>query len=319
MDFIISLKSNFLAIGQIFVLGSFGFYVLRRGILGECCLRTLSNLVLDVTLPCFIFTNILANFHLVRGEAWYMFPLYCLGLFAISGTLGALALGLNRGIKTRGEFLSLVTFQNSGFLPIIIVNAVAPPEIAARMFIYIFLFILVFTPVLFSLAQSMFGQKGVAVNWKDLFNPASVTTVVALAMALPGLQNVVPDILFEPLKLVGAATIPLSMIVVGGIVMINFSGNTSFPFGYVLQVGVVKLLLVPLAVFGLVLLLPLPPEAKFLVLLQAMMPSGIMLPLLARKYQGDYTLVGQSLFGVTLMSLFTVPLLLSLFGAVPGG
>jgi predicted permease len=83
LDVLPAIQTNFLAIAQIFILGCFGFYVLRRGILGECCLRTLSDLTLDVTLPCFVFTSILDNFESIRGEAWFLYPLYCAGLFAL--------------------------------------------------------------------------------------------------------------------------------------------------------------------------------------------------------------------------------------------
>jgi len=105
MEFAQALRSNFLSIAQIFVLGGAGFYVLKRNILGQCCLRTISNLVIEVSLPCFMFTNILANFDRVRGEGWYLFPLLAILIFAVGAAVAALYTRADRGIGEKKEFI----------------------------------------------------------------------------------------------------------------------------------------------------------------------------------------------------------------------
>lgn len=318
MDVLPAIKTNFLAMAQIFVLGCFGFYVLRRGILGECCLRTLSDLTLDVTLPCFVFTNILDNFHSIRGETWYLYPLFCAGMLALAAALGGIYLLFDRNLRARRELVALVTFQNSGFLPIILVKTLVPDAVSGRIFVYIFLFLLLFAPVLFSMSGSLFSTRGSrAFSIRNLANPISAATVAALLIVVPGNEGVLPHFIFQPLKMVGNATIPLSMIVIGGMVMVNFTRNVKFNFGYVIKIGALKLIALPMAVYGIMSLFELAPEVRFLLLLQSMMPPGVALPMLARKYHGDHLLVGQALFGATLMSLITVPILLSVLHAVP--
>ena len=103
------------------------------------------------------------------------------------------------------------------------------------------------------------------------------------------------------------------MIVIGGIVMVNFSRRSGFRFGFILKAAALSLLVLPLVVYFIIRKLPLSPEVRFLLVLEAMMPPASTLPLLARKYEADYELTGQALFVITLLSLITVPLLLAIF------
>ncbi|MFA6450123.1 MAG: AEC family transporter [bacterium] len=318
MDIVDSLKINFLAIGQALVLGLIGFYIIRLGVLGQCCLKTISNLVVDVTLPCFIFTNILTNFHNVSRESLLLFPAACLLVFAVAAGMSFVYTRADRGLGKNREFISIVTFQNSGFLPLIIIGALYPKDQQGKMFLYVFLFLLLYNVVLFTLGETLFSRgarkfPGV----KNLLSPAVVATVVSLAMALLNAGRFVPDVVFKPLKMLGETTIPLSMIVIGGIVMVNYAGKTKFPYAFVLKAGALKLLALPVVIFLLMLPFRMSPEARFLIALEAMMPPASILPLIAGKYDGDHNLIGQALFGMTVLSLITVPILLAVMHLAP--
>lgn len=318
MVFAEALKTNFLAIAQVFVLGMIGFYILKLGVLGQCCLRTISNLVVEIALPCFIFTNTLTYFPLVRGESWYVFPLYTLLIFTVAASLAFAYSKIDSRLGKTREFISLVTFQNSGFLPIILIGALAPKELQGKLFIYIFLFILLYNIVLFTFGETIFSGTHKKIGWKNLLNSASIATVAALVLSLAGGRQYIPDAIFKPLKMLGDTTIPLSMVVIGGIVMVNYAGKAKFPYGFVFKAGFLKLVALPLLVFVLLLKLNLPSEARFLIMIEALMPPAAVLPLMADKYDGDHNLVGQALFGITLMSLITVPVLMSLLNVTIG-
>ena len=318
MSFADTLWSNFLSILQIFILGCAGFYVLKRGILGACCLRTVSNLVLEVTMPCFMFTNIVANFPLVRGEGWYLFPVYAVAMILLGAALAAGYVKLDRGIRERGEFASLVAFNNGGFMPIVIIGSLLPAEAAGKVYVYIFLFTLIYPAVMFSLSGRIFsGRGGGRPGWKDVLNSATLSTLLAVAVSMAGLGKYVPEFLFRPLKLIGDATIPLSMIVVGGILMVNFSPKALERAGFVLKAAALKLLALPAVTYAVLLLVDLPRDVEFLLILESLMPPAVTLPLLAGKHDGDYVLVGQALSGITILSFLTVPPALALFHLFP--
>ncbi len=315
MEYINSVRTNFLAVAQIVILGGFGFYIIKRGILGQCCLKTISNLVIDVTLPLFIFTNTIRYFPEVRGGKWHLIPLYCLAMLAVSAGTAWLAGG--RTVKKR-EFISLVTFQNAGFLPLILIGTLVPEVARGKFYVYVFLYLLVFNPLLFTASEKLFGKKsGVLPGAGSLLNPANVATVAGLAAALLGVGDKIPASVFKPLEMMGGTTIPLSMVVTGGIVVVNFSGGGVFPTGFVARVAALKLLVIPALVYAGLTFFKAPAEIVFLLTLEAMMPPAVILPLLAGKHEGDYLLVGQALFGVTVASLVTIPLLLALLRVVP--
>ena len=136
-------------------------------------------------------------------------------------------------------------------------------------------------------------------------------------MALLGVGRFVPEVVFKPLKMLGDTTIPLSIIVIGGIVMVNYAGKAKFPYSYVLKAGALKLLVLPVIVYLILLPIKMAPEIRYLIVLEAMMPPATVLPLLAGKYQGDHNLVGQALYGMTILSLVTVPLLLAFMHLLP--
>lgn len=319
MEFMNSVFSNFLAIGQVLVLGSIGFLALKRGILGECCLRTVSNLVIEVTLPCFMFTNIILNFDRVRDGRWYLFPVFFVMMLVLGWLAGWLYTRVDRGIMKRREFIASVTFTNAGFLPLIIVGALLPGEIRNEVYIYIFLFTILLSPVMIGASRKIFAAGPARLPAaRDVFNTAFIATVAALLISLAGAQDYVPDMLLKPLKMIGDSTIPLAMMVVGGVIMVNFSRGVEFNAGFVFKAGVLKLLAIPVIVFLVVSLTDLSREVKFLLVLEAMMPPASTLPLLARQHDGDYILMGQTLFGITIAALFTVPVLLALFDIIPG-
>jgi hypothetical protein len=317
LDFFESLKANFAAVAQIVVLGGFGFYIIKKGILGQCCLKTISNLVVDFALPCFVFSNIVANFYQVRGESWHMFPVYCLMMLAFGAGTAAIVARLDKSIKKKREFIALATFQNSGFLPIILIGTLAPPEIRGKLFIYVFLYLLAYNPVLFTAGEKLFsGEKAAKISWRALLNPTTVATAAGLVVALANAGSLIPRFIFRPIQMMGETTIPLSMVVIGGIIVANYGGSAAFPWKFVAKVAALKLLLLPVAVYAALVALNAPPDIKFFLALEAMMPSAVMLPLLAGKYEGDETLAGQTLFGATIASLVTIPILLAAFRIV---
>lgn len=318
MDFIESLRTNFLAAGQVLILGCAGFYILRRGIMGECCLRTVSNLVIEVSLPCFMFTNIITNFHTVRGEIWYAFPFTCLAIFVLAAASAAAAVKLDKTITSKREFIAMTAFQNSGFLPIILADVLLPKESAAKVFIYTFLFLLFYNPVVFSISDAMFsGKPGWKLDKKSFFNAANTATAAALIIALLNGGRFVPDIIFKPMKMIGDTTIPLAMIVVGGIVMVNHTSRTKLRYGFIAKLAALKLIFLPLAVFAILAPFAISPEVRFFLVLEAMMPPGAILPLFANRAGGDYQLVGEALFATTILSLITIPFLLTLLRLAP--
>lgn len=311
MEFFIS---NFLAVLQIFILGLFGFYILKKGILGECCLNILTNLVIDITLPCFIFSTIVTNFSQVAGTAWYVIPPSFFGILFLSIILCLFYFRLDKTILEKKEFISLVSFPNVGFLPIVIVNSLFPEKQARELSIYIFLFVMFFNPVFFTLAETIFSKEKKAIfDVRQIFNPAFLVTVFSLIVVFAGAEKCLPQFITKPVSLMGQATIPISMIVIGGALAVNFRTKQKINFPFVLKVSFFKLIVIPLIVIFLIKDWGISEQIKFVIVLEALVPSAVNNLLLARKYEGEHILIGQSVFVSHILSLITIPLFLTFF------
>ncbi len=83
--FLQSFKITGLAVTQIFLLGAMGYLLTRKNILGEAGLDILSRLVVEVTLPLMIFSQLVKDFRFSLYPNWWIFFLLSLiNLFMLS-------------------------------------------------------------------------------------------------------------------------------------------------------------------------------------------------------------------------------------------
>jgi len=230
--------------------------------------------------------------------------------------LGYILLRLNGGrIGRWREFLSLSTFQNSGYLVFPLIIALLPKDRADVMLIYLFLFLLGFNILIWSLGVYLLSahkRKGFELG--SLFSPTVVAILLGFLFVWLRIDRVVPDVVIRPFKLIGECTIPLAMLVVGGnLALINFS-KAQVEKGALFNVILGKLVLLPVLALFIVYKFKPAPLIGLLIIIEAAVPSATSLSLISRHYNtegGDF--IGQGIFWTHLLSIFTVPLFLSLF------
>ncbi|OPZ62529.1 MAG: Membrane transport protein [Candidatus Aerophobetes bacterium ADurb.Bin490] len=226
--------------------------------------------------------------------------------------IGALLSGFIRGPEQKIQFISLVSFQNSGYLPLALIAALLSKDKADSMFIYLFLFLLGFNLIMFS-----FGSYLVAFSKKkefelaSLLSPPVAATLVTLGLVFFGLNKIVPDFIFKPVKMVGDCTLPLAMFVVGGNLAQIKLGSIDFKSN--LLMALAKLIIMPS--IGLLLLykIALPELIGLLIIIELAMPPATLLSLITRHHKKEDLLVGQGLFLSHILSLLTIPVFLSLY------
>ncbi|MCU0666656.1 MAG: AEC family transporter [Candidatus Omnitrophica bacterium] len=300
------------AVAQTFLLAAIGYFLVRRNLLGDACLNTISGLVIDVTLPLMIFTKLLSQFSFSAYPHWWVFPLFSIaitgfGLFCAKGCLGWV-----KDPQAKQQFLSLVGFQNSGYLPLSLVAAMLSPAKAGEMFIYIFLFLLGFNLAMFSLGiyiiSTAHNKKFEA---KSLFNPPVIATLVSLALIALGWGKAIPGFVLKPIEMMGDCTLPLALLVVGGNIAQIKLKNTNIK--EIALMSFIKLVLMPALGMAFVLRLNLTPLVGLLIILQLTMPPATTLSLLVRRYGKDDLLVSQGIFYAHIISIITIPLFTSLY------
>ena len=75
MDFILSSRSVLGSIAQVLILGLAGLFILRQRE-GDACLGALSSFVINCTLPCLIFSEVLKEFDPASFPGWWLIPIF---------------------------------------------------------------------------------------------------------------------------------------------------------------------------------------------------------------------------------------------------
>lgn len=298
---------------QIFLLAFCGYWLTRKAVVAESLLKGMSRLIVDVLLPCFIFVKFVGSFDFSAFPRWWIFPLLSCAVMGAGVAISKLFFAIDRRFKEhQREFISLVAFQNSGYLPLILVALLLSGEAQERMFISIVLFLLGFNLVIWSAGVFFLTkEKDKQKERGTLFNPPVAAILVSLLLIVTGLHRFIPVFVMRSAKMFGDCVLPLAMFVVGGnlaLVPMRTRENAHSIAGVVLA----KLFIMPLIFFGVIALVRPSYEIAFLLLLQAMAPSATSLSLIIRNYDTQDNIISMGIFWTHLVSMVTIPLFLVL-------
>ena len=310
--FVESFKITGSAVIQIFLLGALGYFLTKKNILGEEGLNTISRLTLDITLPFLIFSQLIKDFSFSSYVNWWAFPLLSIAITILALIVGYVFSWLIKGSQHKAQFLSLVSFQNSGYLPLALIAALLPPELAAPVFIYLFLFLFGFNLVMFSLGVYILAHsKEKKFELVSLFSPPVIACILGLAGVFFGLPKVIPDMVLNPLRMIGDCTLPLAMLVVGG--SLASMRLKHIDIKAMIYLALAKLVVLPLIGLWFVVSYHLPHLVALLIILQLAAPSATTLSVIVRHYKKEDLLVSQGIFCGHILSLITIPIFLSIY------
>lgn len=310
--FLESFKITGLAVAQIFLLGAIGYFLMKKNILGEAGFDSLSRLALDITLPILIFCQLIKDFSFSLYPNWWVFPLMGVAITVIGLAIGSMFVGFINGHQHRLQFLSLIAFQNSGYLPLALIGALLPKEKISAMFIYLFLFLLGFNLVMFSFGVYMLAfSRENKFEWQSLFSPPVLATLFSLLLILAGLNRLIPEFVLKPLKMVGDCTLPLAMLVVGGNLAEIHLGRIDKKA--IVLMTLAKLIVMPALGLALVMKFKFPELIGLLILIELAVPAAVNLSVIIRHYKKEDLLISQGIFFSHILSLVSIPIFLSLY------
>ena len=154
------------------------------------------------------------------------------------------------------------------------------------------------------------GSRG-GINIKRIFTPIFIATILGLVFLFAKLP--IPGVLKKYLDISAAATLPMSMIVLGATMG---AGNLAEAFmdKRVYLIAFVRLVLCPLVVFLVLSPMGLDPILLRTSVVIAGCPCGVVVPVLALQYDQDALFASRSVMASTLLSVFTLPIIILLLG-----
>ena len=314
-DFTTLFKIISMAMLEIILLGALGFFLVRRKFTDQGALKFLARFVINVTLPLFIFAKIIKTFSFSLYPNWWIFPLIAIVVNAVGFGVGAAwfnIFNLTESKQHKRQLISLVSFQNAGYIPLILTATILSGLAAEKMFIYVFLFLLGFNLIIWSFGVwFMTGRSRRHFELLSLFSPPVVAIIVSLIFVALGVDRVLPGFIFSSAKLLGGCTLPLSMVVIGGdLATVSIRDVNK---GAIANVVFLKLFLMP--ILALAVLWQIKPEylIGFLIIFQAAVPPATSLSLITRHYNLEDKFISHGLFFTHLICIFSIPLWLVIY------
>lgn len=295
-------------IGIFLILIIFGILAVKFGILDEHSLGSVSKLVMRMALPAYIFINT-AEGATRQGlaESLLVIPL----AIALYLMLFLLSLLLEKVFRLKGNrghvFRAIVMFGNVGFMGIPLVVELYPDTAL----LYISLFTI--------LDQGLFWTYGVSLtkpvsdqkekvslkNLKNLLSPALVAIVGATVLVLLNVH--LPKILTTTLSKLGTASMPLSLLYIGGMLSMTDVRKVLRCGELYAEIGL-KMLVLPIVFFLVMKLCQVPADMAGTMTFLTGLPAINMVAMLSKNNgsDGDYAVCAVMM--TTLACLVTLPL-----------
>lgn len=299
------------SVGVLLGLGALGFYVIGRRIMPGNVLGFLSPLVLEIALPSLIFVSIVNNFTLQEFSVWWQVPLWWVFFTIILAVLTLITMFISNP-RTRREFAISLFYQNGIFFPLAIISGLYGSD--STYLVTLFLFIS-FHPALFFSTHYFFFQNIAEQNidWRKIVHPVLILTVVALLLRLYDLHMLIPNFLMSGLSMLGAMSLPLIMIILGGNIFIDFQEKGRIQLVEVIKFVLVKNFFFPLVILGVLLIVNPPYHVALIIFLQSAVPPISAIPLVTKRHGKNSAITNQFIVASYLFLLISLPLMFLLF------
>ena len=293
----------------LFALMRTGAVLKKRGVIDEAGKRCLSDLCINIVIPCNIFKSCLIQFN--------MDILRSCSLLLLSAVLmQVLCLLLNRSLFERYDSQRKKVLQYCTIVPMsgFLGNPIAEGIYDQVGVLYTSIFLIPMRIVMWSMGTSYFvageGTDKKKVLKNVLTHPCLVAIYLGILCMVTQIQ--LPSVITETVRYIGNCNSALSMFIVGTI-LTDVPLRTIFSRDTVLF-SVLRLGLLPAAALGLGLLLGLETAPLGVSVLMTGMPAGATAAIFAAKYGSDAPFATRCVVFTTLLSMVTLPLWAAVVG-----
>ena len=289
---------------SIFLMIALGYVLKRIDFLSENDIDTLNKIVINITLPCMMFSALYtADLSLMSQLS--ILPFVILASSFVTGLISFVILK-TAGLDDKRLWSVLVTIMiaNTGFMGYPVSLGIYGSEGFLRAIFCDIATMTTFILLSFLLVLKFGGDYKKAVKKIALFPPL---WAIILGLSFNTFNIPIGSVLDNTINYLAGGTVPLIMLSLG--ITINLKGlarNTSM----VAFTSVMKLLIFPLMAFVIVTLLNLSGLQHDIPIVQAAMPSGMLSLILAITYTLDYELSSDCILIDTVISLITLPIIM---------
>lgn len=266
------------------------------------------RVVYTVMLPCYILDKILGSDVLKSSTVVLSSIGLGFGLIIVGVAIGAVVgkiIGLERGSGIRTFALSAGS-QNFGFTAAPVVEILWSTGALAVLFIHNIGVEL----ALWSVGvMIMSGERGL--RWRKLLNGPVFAVIIGLILVSLGLDDAFTGPARKAMSMLGLGAFPVGIFITGCMIM-DLIGAEKPSLKIIVASSLVRLMIVPAVFLAVAKYLPLADELRQVLVVQAAMPAAMTPIILARMYGGRPAIAVQIVVFTTILSLFTLPWIITL-------
>lgn len=281
-----------------------GMYCRKKNMIDDQTKKKLIDLILKITLPCMIFNSFNKPLtpDILKKTALAFIVAFCIAV--LSWLLGKIL--YRRYPQERKSILQYCTLvNNSGFLGMPMVSAVY----GADGLLYASIFIIPNRIMMWTAGLSLFTVSDFKSKCRNiLLNPCIITVFLGIARRM--LNIPLPEFIDKSAANIGAITSPLSMMIIGTM-LVGISWKDLFEPS-IFYLTFIRLIFLPLIALVLMRIMRFDPLLTGVSLILTGMPAGSTSALLAAKYGADEDYASRCIITTTIISLITIPLLMLL-------
>ena len=290
-------------VSVLFLLMALGYFAARRRILDRGAFDGLNKLVLFFTLPCLTFAKLQQDAAPGQmGELAETFLIAMVSMF-LCGAAAMLYTRREPGAR-RAVFTHMAMFSNCGYMGYPLIAA----SLGQEKMIYAVMYVAAFNILTWTLGVYLYaGKSGISLK-KALLNPTLIAVMLGILCFAFSIR--LPKVPLDAMTMLGDTTTPLAMVVIGG--RLADLVPADLKDGMLLFSCLMRLVVFPLAILGVLLLLRVPQGVREAVFVCSAMPGSTATAMQAEYYKGDGRLGSRSVAVSTALSVLTIPAILLL-------
>lgn len=278
--------------------------------------RSITTLMVNVLYPCLVFEKMSSARLIDMLDTMWLVPIIGFFLIILGILLTRLVCLLPRNItglsdsSQKKTFTACVSMFNYGFLPIPLV-LLFYKENAAIMLSVLFIFNIGVEMAMWSLVIPNLAAGEKVRWWQNIITVPFMALIIAIIGNLIGLPAIIPAPIIHAFSWLGAANIPISLVMIGAVAWDELSRHDSI-LGIPDSVRIIfwscflRLGLIPACIIYLATFLHAYPLLQQIMIIQAAMPCATFFIIYSRMYGGTPSVALRAVISTSLVALGTL-------------
>ena len=302
---------NFEIMFVLFLIVIIGYGAGKLGYMGGEFDKRLSSIIIDITCPALILSSTMTGQMPERSLILPLLLISFLTYLLLTGVALYVPRFLTQHKKDEGVIGFALMFGNVGFICYPILASI----FGHQAIFYAAILNMVNTFAVFTIGSMLITgeNRKLDFNKKILYSSPMVAAYIAMLIVIIGVDNI-PTIISSPISMIGNITVPAALLIIGSSLS-NLSFKTMLGNNVVYMTTAIRLLLIPLVLYGLFTLIGFSSLVVNINTIIIAMPTATYGTIFCLKYGKDTALITEITFITTLLSVLTIPIIASILGA----